>query len=131
MNTTFSIRKLLPLLLTALCVTILSSCKKDEDKSKAVDRTSYYGTWGVSSDCGGFIDITIVAASSADEIEIQGLAEAYTVHATVSGSSFTIPSQLTYDNNTASGSGTLSADGKTITMSYTIFGTCHDTWTKK
>jgi len=130
MNTKFSITRLIPILIIAICTSILfHSCKKDENK--AVDRTSYYGTWGVSSNCGGFNDITIVASSNANEIEIQGLAESYTVHATVNGASFTIPSQQTYDNYTASGSGTLSSDGKTITMSYDIFGPCNDTWTKK
>jgi hypothetical protein len=82
-----------------------------------------------------------VSASSTEITKILmtnfgGFGSSVVVNATVSGSSFTIPSQV-FGAVTISGSGTLSSDNLTINVSYTANDTgggsdvCQGTWDKQ
>lgn len=126
-----------------------NACKKDKSCPSGYEgsnceiesRTKFLGNWKTFESCNGSsstseysIEIT-PSTSSVASVEIQGFAGAIDVPATIDGNGFTIP-QGSYDGVDASGTGSISSDGKTITINYTasdIFNsfTCTGTWTKQ
>ena len=121
------------MLVTILSLTLFSSCKKDVD-----DRDAFIGTWNVmenwSNPYGGSgtdnytINIS-KSSSTSNGIIITSLGGVYynfTINATVSGSSVTIPNQTINsggDLYNVSGSGTIS--GSTMNFTYYVL----DGWT--
>ena len=107
---------------------------------KSADK--FVGTWnGVDVCASTYTYTTTITESSteADKILINnfgGFGNQYTANATVTGTSFSVPSQV-FGSVTIAGSGTISGDGLTITVTYTANDTyggstsCNGTWAKQ
>jgi len=125
-----------------------NACKKDKDcpvgfegsDCNTESRSKFFGTWKGLTDCGsnpGTDTYSITAApGGADKIFIDELVSCPST-ASVSSSSFTITNDDCNDDDTINGTGSISADGQTLQISWTdddIHGnhvSCTGTWTKQ
>lgn len=90
-----------------------------------INAGDYIGTWSGQSLCDGQqfpFTSTISAGTGANEIEINNFegATGFSIHATVGGYVFTIPYQNYSGSYLITGTGTISVDGNTITINYTV-----------
>lgn len=134
-------KNIIPFSITAMlfCTLLLSSCAKEDEPQPEIPastdpRAAFRGHWYMSehSSANGhstyYVDIT--DSSNAAYIQFAYLDGYHTkVHATVSGSSLTIPSQVVEGNN-ISGAGTLAGTNQ-INLNYLIWlgGANYDTIT--
>ncbi|HYV95000.1 MAG TPA: hypothetical protein VE978_24715 [Chitinophagales bacterium] len=127
------------LIITATCTILFyNSCKKDDSSNSAndCDRTCYLGTWAVTSqNCTSGYNVTIIEApGDATSIDIGNFdnfnANAY-LTAGVSGATISFTNKSN-GSKSYTGTGTLSSDKKTISVSYSsVSGSCTETWTKQ
>ncbi len=99
---------------------IVTGCKKNDTSSTTATPADYAGTYNVTGNCGNY-SMTITASGS--NLTLTHFHTEYTLSATVSGNTMTIPSQSHLSATGAgpyifAGSGTLS--GNTLTISYTM-----------
>ena len=120
--------KALPLLLPlTLFLLTTASCGSDDDApaTPMITRDDYLGSFSVSENCQGATDdytATITAGSSGREILLNNLYNVNSViEATVNGTTLTIGEQQD-GFRTFSGSGSISDDGATVTVNFTISG---------
>lgn len=115
------------LLLATSAVTLSGCKKKDKEKTNA----DYAGTWNVNETCTSAWSYQMtITASGSDGVTITNFHKGtdpsgFTVTGTVSDNNLTIPSQNATSTSQGgpynfSGSGTLSEDGKSLSISYTM-----------
>ena len=127
------------------CVSGTCNCADGYEGTNCETKTQdrYTGSYSAIDVCtsGNYNYNATVSASSTDVTKVLmtnfgGFGSSVVVNATVSGSSFTIPSQV-FGAVTISGSGTLSSDNLTINVSYTANDTgggsdvCQGSWDKQ
>ena len=113
------------------------------DACKIEQREKFYGAFDVMEECAPqtfeYASTIKAASGTINRIEISYLYNDYPdgVIATVDGRSLTIPSQNPEEGFTMSGSGTISEDGNTIDITYTLddvsigTATCTATFTRQ
>lgn len=97
------------LALFIVIVGCMISCKKKEETpdapAAAPTQADFAGTWNASSDCGNY-PLTVTASGSS--LTLKNVNSSFTLSATASGTSMSIPKQLVYSR---SGEGPFSFQG--------------------
>lgn len=127
------------------CVDGTCNCASgyDGDDCGTEIRAKFKGSWSAGDGCSitgsNAYVVNVSSGTSILEVKITNVWNAFanSVNATVNGNTISIPNQEPdNDGYTVSGQGTISADGQSITWSYTISDglglsdVCTSTWTK-
>jgi len=112
--------------LAFLCIvslTVIYSCKK---KNKDKTNADYAGAWSVSEHCTGNASYNMtITATGTDGVTLTNFHGGFTVTGTVSNITLTIPTQTVTSATMGgpykfSGSGTLSSDAHSLSITYTM-----------